>query len=79
MRYWVKHLNLDNHPEGGFYKETYRSDTLLLPENETAFDEKRNICTGIYFLITKAIFQLVHRIKSDEMWHFTMEDLLMCM
>lgn len=68
--YWVKHLNLDTHPEGGYYKETYRSETEFLPENDSAFNGKRNVCTGIYFLITNGNFSAFHRIKSDEMWHF---------
>jgi predicted cupin superfamily sugar epimerase len=65
--YWVEHLNLLPHPEGGFYKETYRSETVLEPFDE---GKKRNLCTGIYFLITKGNFSAFHRIKSDEMWHF---------
>lgn len=68
--YWVKHLNLDTHPEGGYYKETYRSEVEFLPENDSAFKGKRNVCTGIYFLITNGNFSAFHRIKSDEMWHF---------
>lgn len=67
VEYWVKYLNLLPHPEGGFYKETYRSESILEP-----FDvgKKRNLSTGIYFLITKGNFSAFHRIKSDEMWHF---------
>jgi predicted cupin superfamily sugar epimerase len=42
------------HPEGGFYKETYRSE----------------FSTGIFYLLTKGQKSSFHRIKSDEMWHF---------
>lgn len=64
---WVEDLGLLPHPEGGFYKETYRSESVLEPFEE---GKKRNLSTGIYFLITKGNFSAFHRIKSDEMWHF---------
>ena len=66
-KYWINHLQLNPHPEGGFYKETYRS------EHETGFDGfdgRRNLSTGIYFMLTQGNFSAFHRIKSDEMWHF---------
>jgi predicted cupin superfamily sugar epimerase len=66
--YWVEHLKLNPHPEGGFYKETYRSKEAIHPSyNKSA---SRNLATGIYFLITAGNFSAFHRIKSDEMWHF---------
>lgn len=55
-------LELQPHPEGGFYKETYRSDQVL--END------RNLMTSIYFLITGRNISRLHRIKSDELWYF---------
>lgn len=59
------------HPEGGFYKETYRSDVLV---NKTALPEgfsgDRVFSTAIYFLMEKGNFSAFHRIKSDECWHF---------
>lgn len=59
------------HPEGGFYKETYRSTGVItkkaLPEN---FSGDRNFCTAIYFLLTEGNFSAFHRIKQDEVWHF---------
>lgn len=67
----IYRLKLTEHPEGGFYKETYRSDGEIpksaLPEN---FSENRNYCTGIYFLLTSDTFSAFHRIQQDEMWHF---------
>lgn len=63
---WVNQLQLMPHPEGGFYKETYRSKLKLKVE---ALGE-RNLSTGIYFLLEKENFSAFHRIKSDEMWHF---------
>lgn len=67
----VKQLDLEAHPEGGFFKETYRStgevDTSSLPEN---YQSNRNYSTCIYFLLTSENFSAFHRIKQDEIWHF---------
>ena len=64
-------LALNPHPEGGYYKETYRSPEQVkreaLPER---FDGGRSFCTGIYYLLEAGDFSAFHRIKSDEMWHF---------
>lgn len=64
---WVKKLGLKPHPEGGYYKESYRSDTSSIFQT---FDVSRNVSTAIYFMLTKGNFSAFHRIKSDEMWHF---------
>jgi len=56
------------HPEGGWYKETYRS-VGSMPQPKGFYGE-RNYSTGIYFLLTNENFSAFHRIKSDEMWHF---------
>jgi predicted cupin superfamily sugar epimerase len=73
----VKALDLMPHPEGGYYKETYRSPVKLsqqcLPSD---FSGERNIATGIYFLIEKGNFSALHKIKSDETWHFYAGDAL---
>lgn len=67
----VKSLDLLPHPEGGFYKEVYRSEKVIakdaLPDN---FSGDRNYCTSIYFLLTSENFSAFHRIKQDEIWHF---------
>lgn len=60
-------FNLQPHPEGGFYRETYRNpETTSNPVNEN----KRNLATAIYFLLTSDNFSAFHRIKQDEIWHF---------
>ena len=64
---YVKLLDLKPHPEGGYYKETYRSPDLIEPDG---FEAKRNVSTGIYYLLESGSFSAFHRIKSDEMWHF---------
>lgn len=67
----VKSLELLPHPEGGFYKEVYRSSKTIaktaLPDN---FSGDRSYCTSIYFLLTSENFSAFHRIKQDEIWHF---------
>lgn len=65
--YWIEKLGLLPHPEGGFYKETYRSKTSV---SISEFQGKRVCSTGIYFLLNSGNFSAFHRIKSDEMWHF---------
>lgn len=67
----VRKMNLTPHPEGGYYKEIYRS-TRLISENELSphFSGPRSFCTSIYFLLTSANFSAFHRIKQDEIWHF---------
>ena len=68
---WVDELSLMPHPEGGFYKETYRAeDQLDLNAIYPNRYGKRSLSTGIYFLLDKSNFSAFHRIKSDEMWHF---------
>lgn len=66
----IDRLGLLPHPEGGFYCETYRSDTVLSPNSLPGFSSHRNISTAIYFLLTAGNFSAFHRIKSDEVWHF---------
>lgn len=59
------------HPEGGFFKETYRANEFVnkehLPER---FPGHRHFSTAIYFLLINDQVSKLHRIKSDEMWHF---------
>ena len=67
----TKQLNLAPHPEGGFYKETYRSEGSIDTNNlGKAYNGTRNFATAIYFLLTSASFSAFHRIKQDETWHF---------
>ncbi len=70
-KFWIDKLNLIPHPEGGYFKETYRSSEIFksghLPER---FTGNRNISTSIYYLLGNEDCSKMHRIKSDEMWHF---------
>lgn len=61
----VRTLNLSPHPEGGFYRETYRSaETMPTPRGT------RNVSTAILYLLPVGSFSALHRIASDELWHF---------
>jgi predicted cupin superfamily sugar epimerase len=69
--YWIQHLKLDAHPEGGFYRETYRSrENIQLCGLPSRFPAPRSFSTAIYFLLRSQDKSLFHRIKSDELWHF---------
>ncbi len=67
----VNKLEMQNHPEGGWYKETYRAaesiDKAALPSR---FSGNRAFSTAIYFLLPAGVFSAFHRIQSDECWHF---------
>jgi predicted cupin superfamily sugar epimerase len=67
----IQQFNLIPHPEGGYYKETYRSaETILQSALPERFSGERNFSTAIYFLLEKGNFSAFHKIQSDECWHF---------
>lgn len=67
----IQHLQLNQHIEGGWYSEIYRSELTFDKEQlPPTFGSERNACTHIYFLLEKKGFSAFHRIKSDELWHF---------
>lgn len=67
----VDQLQLLPHPEGGFYKETYRATETISAEALPAkFKGPRNFSTAIYYLLQQGDFSAFHRIESDECWHF---------
>ncbi len=69
--YWINCLGLTEHPEGGYFKETYRSDESMkataLPDR---YGDARDIGTSIYFLLTSEKVSNFHRLNSDEIWHY---------
>jgi hypothetical protein len=69
---WVEYLGLEPHPEGGYFRETYRAAGSIpnsaLPGNFRGGD--RNYSTAIYFLLQSGQISALHRIQSDEVWHF---------
>jgi hypothetical protein len=57
--------------EGGFYAETYRAADLV-PQSVLgeSYTGSRNISTAILYLITPGAFSKLHRVESDEIFHF---------
>ena len=68
---WIASLRLAPHPEGGFYRETYRAQEVIAADHLPArFGGARACSTAIYFLLPGNQVSVLHRIKSDEVWHF---------
>uniref|UniRef100_A9A662 DUF985 domain-containing protein n=1 Tax=Methanococcus maripaludis (strain C6 / ATCC BAA-1332) TaxID=444158 RepID=A9A662_METM6 len=69
--YFIKKLNLEKHPEGGFYKRIYQSEEVIskdkLPER---YNSDRFYSTSIYYLLSGNDISKFHRLKSDEIWHY---------
>jgi len=64
-KYWIDRLDLRLHPEGGYFRESYRADRRVDVDGVD-----RSASTAIYFLLEYGQFSALHRIKSDEVWHF---------
>ena len=62
----IADLQLIEHPEGGYYRETHRSTSSVT----TADGSSRSALSNIYFLLTGDTFSAWHRIDADETWHF---------
>ena len=70
-QYWIHHLGLSPHPEGGYYRVTYKSDlTIVRSALPSSYQGDRSASTAIYFLLDEGNFSAFHRIASDEVWHF---------
>jgi len=67
----IQKFQLTKHPEGGFFKELYRSEGVI-PGSVLGkeFSGDRNFATSIYFLLTSENFSAFHRIRQDEIWNF---------
>ena len=67
----IQQYNLLSHPEGGWFKETYKSgENIAANALPARFCGERTFSTAIYFLLEQGNFSAFHRIKSDECWHF---------
>lgn len=75
--FWIAHLGLIAHPEGGFFAETYRSSLqLAVAAMHPPANGDRSASTAIYFLVTADRPSCFHRLKADEIWHFYAGDSL---
>lgn len=68
----IERLRLAPHPEGGFYRETWRSPLRVSPEGRPS----RDAVTSIYFLLAAGGFSAWHRVTSDEVWSWHEGDAL---
>jgi uncharacterized protein len=66
-RYWINRLGLLPHPEGGYYKEVFRSQGVVHRKGDAA---EKSACTSIHYLLEKNDFSAFHRLASDELWYF---------
>jgi predicted cupin superfamily sugar epimerase len=69
----VSRLQLLPHPEGGYYRETWRSEQMVTVQRGTS-TVQRPAMTSIYFLLRTQDHSCLHRILSDELWHFVQGD-----
>jgi predicted cupin superfamily sugar epimerase len=70
-QYWIEKLGLERHPEGGYFRQTYKADLVLARESlPDEFGGARAASTAIYFLLEGENFSTFHRLRSDELWHF---------
>ena len=66
----IHSLKLIPHPEGGFYRETYRSNETISNLPERYQGKSRNLGTSIIFLLKGNQYSAFHKIQSDEIWHY---------
>ena len=67
----IKLNDLQPHPEGGWYRQTYKSKEIVIANALPGrFKGDRVFSTAIFFLLMQGDFSAFHRIKSDECWHF---------
>ena len=61
----AEHLDLQPHPEGGWFRETWRSPVLFTPGG---YDGPRCAATAIYYLLYPGEVSTWHMVRSDELW-----------
>lgn len=67
--FWINKLHLEPHPEGGYYKESYRSNTIISANDlKATHDDERISSSLIYYLLKSDECSQFHRLKSDEVW-----------
>jgi len=69
--FWIENLHLQPHPEGGYFREVYRSsETISADSLSVRYGSERCFATSIYFLLKSDQLSAFHCLKSDEIWHF---------
>lgn len=70
-RFWIDRLHLKPHPEGGLYNEVFAGPDILNPAGlPEKYPGPRKAYTSIYFLLKSGQISRLHRLRSDELWHF---------
>jgi uncharacterized protein len=64
----IRRFDLQPHPEGGYYRETYRAAQTIHRAQKA--NEPRSASTAIYYMLCDGAHSRWHRLKSDEVWHF---------
>jgi uncharacterized protein len=68
---WIRKLRLIAHPEGGYFRETYRAaEHVPAADLPRRYRGRRCLATAIVFLLKRGQVSHLHRLKSDELWHF---------
>ncbi len=74
--HWIETLELQPHPEGGYYKETFRSNSVVIIPSKS--NKPYNTATAIYFLLgsaSKGDFSAWHRLNDlEETWYYNYGD-----
>lgn len=72
----IKALNLQPLPEeGGLFRETYRSEDRIDPRGLPQwYRQEKTFCTDIYYLLQRGTVSKLHRLRSDEIYHFHLGD-----
>ena len=71
FEYWMNKLQLKPHPEGGYFRETYRSDSRVQQIDTSQMDlPVRSACTSIFYLLGENDISMFHRLSADEIWYF---------
>jgi predicted cupin superfamily sugar epimerase len=67
---WIESLGLAPHPEGGHYRETWRSgESLQASALPARFGGARAVGTAIVYLLRAGERSRLHRLRADEVWH----------
>lgn len=69
-QYWVDTLQLQPHPEGGWYREMFRDFRQVAAINPSGNSQEYAASTAIYFLLDHTQFSAFHKIGASEVWHF---------
>jgi len=70
-QYWIDKLEMTRHPEGDYFRETFRADEITEPDKlPERYNTPRCTSTSIYFLLTTESVSNFHKLNSDEIWHF---------